>query len=64
MCVANVTQFMLYYYASFKHLWYNNSTKLFWKERTCFLFQSQEDANVSVNFFHNAELNVKGFELG
>ena len=36
MCVAKLTQFILYYYASFKHLRLNNSTKTFWKGRPAF----------------------------
>ena len=35
------------------------------ERKTCFLFQSQAEAHVSVNSFHNpAELNIKGIELG
>ena len=36
MCVAKLTQLMLNYYASFKHLRLNNSTKTFWKGRPAF----------------------------
>ena len=36
MYVAKLTQFILYYYASFKHLRLNNSKKTFWKGRPAF----------------------------
>ena len=36
MCVGKWTQLMLNYYASFKHLRLNNSTKTFWKGRPAF----------------------------
>ena len=36
MCVAKLTQLMLNYYSSFKHLRLNNSTKTFWKGRPAF----------------------------
>ena len=36
MCVAKSIQLMLNYYASFKHLRLNNSTKTFWKGRPAF----------------------------
>ena len=62
MCVAKLPQFMLYYNASFKHLWLNKSTKSFWKERPA--FYSSHKVHVSVNSFLNAELNVKGIKLG
>ena len=53
MCVAKLTQFMMYHYASFKHLRLNNSIKTFWKGRPP--FYSQAEAYVSVNYFPNGE---------
>ena len=34
------------------------------ERKTCFLFHQQAEAHVSVNYFPNAELNIKGIELG
>jgi len=45
MCVAKLTQFMLYCYVSFKHLRLNNSTKTFWKERPAF-YSSHNQRNM------------------
>ena len=64
MCVAKLTQ-LLYIIK----LALTISVKLRPKQnilerKTCFLFQSQVEAQVSVNSIHNAKLNVKGIELG
>ena len=58
MCVAKLTQFMMYYYASFKHVRLNNSTKTFWKGRPAFYSSHKQLAHVSVNYFPIAELNI------
>ena len=58
MCVAKLTQFMMYYYASFKHFRLKNSTKKFWKGRPAFYSSHKQSAHVSVNYLPNAELNI------
>ena len=40
MCVAKLTEFMLYCYASFKHLGFQNTLE----RKTCFLLQSETGA--------------------
>ena len=64
MCVAKLTQFIMYYYAYFKHLRLKNSMKTFWKGRPAFYSSDKQSADVSVNFIPSAELNIKGIELG
>ena len=58
MCVAKLTQFMMYYYASFKHVRLNNSTKTFWKGRPAVYSSHKQSHMSSVNYFANAELNI------
>ena len=42
MCVAKLREFMLYYYAAFKHLRFQNTLE----RKTCLLFQSETGAPV------------------
>ena len=63
MCVAKLTQLMLYYKVSLKLISLTKEPKHL-ERKTCFLFQSKAEAHVSVNSFHNAKLNIKGIERG